>query len=261
MKPPASTGSPPRPARTASFGEVLDHLRAVQKPSLGAPLYSQLVNRRLGRVFAALAFRLGISPNAVTGISGALSAAAIAVLVLVAPSWPTGVAVALLLSLAYAVDSADGQVARLTGRAGPAGEWLDHMVDCVKISALHLGVLVACYRFGWSWGAGADGWLLVPIGFAVVGASTFFGMTLLEQLRRARGRGGPAGRASLARTLFVLPMDYGLLCIVFLVWGSGTAFAVGYGALFLGTTAFWLVALRKWFRDLVALADVPPVGR
>lgn len=248
----------PGPQRTDSVRAIHAHLTAVQKPSLGAPLYSVLVNRRLGRVFAALAFKLGLSPNAVTGVSAALSASALAVLVLVHPSWPTGVAVAVLLSLGYAVDSADGQVARLSGRAGPAGEWLDHMVDAVKISALHLAVLVACFRFHRAWGAGADGWLLVPILFAIVGASLFFGMTLIEQLRRQRGRGGPAGSASLLRTVFSLPMDYGLLCVVFVLWGRGPAFVVGYGLLFLGTTAFWLVAWVKWFRDMKALAVVPP---
>ncbi len=247
----------PGPSRDAPLRDVLSHLRAAQKPSLGAPLYSVLVNRRLGRLFAAVAYKAGIAPNGVTGISALFSAAAVAVLVLVPPSWITGVVVAVLLSVGYAFDSADGQVARLSGRAGPAGEWLDHMVDAVKIPTLHLGVAVACFRFGWSWGDGADGWLLVPVLFAVVGSSVFFGMTLLEQLRRQRGRGGPAGRASLLRTLFALPVDYGLLCVVFVLWGNGVAFAVGYAVLFAGTVLFWLVASVKWFRDVAALADVP----
>jgi phosphatidylglycerophosphate synthase len=253
---PVTTRPGPRPSDPLRV--IHAHLLGVQKPSLGAPLYSLLVNRRAGRVIATLAYRAGLSPNAVTAVSAVLSAAAIAVLVTVRPGWGTGVVVALLLALGYAVDSADGQVARLSGRSSPAGEWLDHMVDAVKTSALHLAVLVACSRFDWAFGAGAQAWLLVPIGYCVVASAVFFGMTLVEQLRRARSRGGPAGRPSLARTLLILPVDYGLMCVVFVLWGSGTPFAVGYSLLFVGNCLFLLTAVTKWFRDLSALG--PPAS-
>ena len=60
----------------------------------------------------------------------------------------------------YALDSADGQVARLTGGGSLLGEWLDHMIDSTKIAALHLAVLLHACRH-------TDlpaGWLLVPLG-------------------------------------------------------------------------------------------------
>ena len=41
-------------------------LAAAQKGAAGAPAYSRFVNRPLGRLFAALAFHAGLTPNAVT---------------------------------------------------------------------------------------------------------------------------------------------------------------------------------------------------
>ena len=126
---------------------------------------------------------LGLTPNAVTGISALLSFSAIAVLALVPPAWWIGLLVAVLLVLGYAFDSADGQVARLRGGGSSAGEWLDHVVDAVKIAALHLAVLVGAYRF---FDLGSRGWLLIPIGFVLVANVTFFGMILNDLLRPGR---------------------------------------------------------------------------
>ena len=52
-----------------------------------------------------------------------------------------------LLVVGYAFDAADGQLARLRGGGIIAGEWLDHMVDAIKVASLHLAVLVGLYRF------------------------------------------------------------------------------------------------------------------
>ncbi|OAX67752.1 hypothetical protein A5N15_01010 [Rothia kristinae] len=52
----------------------------------------------------------------------------------------TAVIAALLFALGYAMDSADGQVARVTGASSPGGEWLDHVVDSVRVPAIHLTV-------------------------------------------------------------------------------------------------------------------------
>ena len=64
--------------------------------------------------------------------------------------------------LGYALDSADGQLARLRGGGSLTGEWLDHVIDSFKISTLHLAVLVMAYRFfpTPTW------WLLVPLVFS-----------------------------------------------------------------------------------------------
>jgi phosphatidylglycerophosphate synthase len=251
--------------RDDGFRDVLRRLAAAQKPAArSAPAYSRFVNRRVGRVLAAIAIRAGLTPNAVTGVSAVFTFLGIALLVLLPPSWGSGVAVALLLLIGYAWDSADGQVSRFTGLSSPAGEWLDHMVDAVKVSTMPLALAVGFFRFAvvpvW--------WLLVPIAFAIVSAVLFFGMILTEQLRRQRGVRSLAedqpGRPSWLRAVAVLPMDYGVLCLSFILLGALPVFLVVYTLIFAATTIFLLLASVKWFRELrspVATPDTIDGGR
>src|SRR3954471_2579898 len=104
-------------ARTAvmDYRVAVRLLTAAQKPGQGAPPYSRWVNRPLGRRAAALAASLGIRPNQVTGLSAACTSSALLILALTPARWWLGVPVAGLLITGYALDAADGQLARLTG--------------------------------------------------------------------------------------------------------------------------------------------------
>ena len=242
-----------------TYGETVRRLASAQKPAArSAPAYSRYVNRRVGRYLAAWAFRAGLSPNAVTGISAVFTAAGMAVLIAVPPSWWSGVATAVLLLVGYAWDSADGQVSRLRGGGTPAGEWLDHMVDAAKVSALPLAVLVGFARHD----VAPREWLLVPLAFSVVSAVLFFGMILTEQLRRQHGEQSVAadapGRPSWLRALLVVPMDYGVLCLSFVLLGATDVFLVVYTFLFAATAAFTVLASVKWFREMRTLAPARP---
>ncbi|PZR54249.1 CDP-alcohol phosphatidyltransferase [Xylanimonas oleitrophica] len=235
-----------------TYRQTLARLAGAQKGAArSAPAYSRFVNRRLGRVLAAWAYRVGLSPNAVTGISACFTFAGVVALAVLPPAWGVGVAVALLLALGYAWDSADGQVARLTGRGSPAGEWLDHVVDAVKVVSLPLALLVGWYRSGAVEGL----WLLVPLVNAVVSSVLFFGMILTEQLRRARGvtsRAQVTGRMPWLRSVLVLPTDYGVLCLTFLLYGATAVFAAVYAVVTALTLVFVLLALPRWFREMQA---------
>jgi phosphatidylglycerophosphate synthase len=246
------TATVERPVRPAGEGlrATVARLSAAQKGAAGAPAYSRFVNRKLGRLFAAVAFHAGLTPNAVTGISAAFTATGIALLALVPPSVPMGVAVAGCLVLGYALDAADGQLARLRGGGSPAGEWLDHMVDAAKASSLHLAVLIGLYRF-----ETVDGWLLlVPLGYCVVDAVTYFGTMLNEALRAQHGvatRAARTGqRVGVGRSLLTLPTDYGLLACVFVLFGAPSLFVPTYTVLFLAAAAFLALASVKWFREM-----------
>ena len=243
---------------TETFGQSLARLRGAQKAGKGAPPYSLFVNRPLGRVLAAAAYQLHLTPNQVTYLSAVCTFAGLAVLALAPAAWWTGVLVAALLVLGYALDSADGQLARLRGGGSLLGEWLDHMIDSVKVASVHLAVLLSFYRnFGLD-----DRWLLVPLGFTVVSAVHFFGMILVDLLTRARraAAGVPAPPLAPARlpvTVAKLPTDYGVLCLVFLLLGAHTVFLGVYTFLAVATAGYTLLVVGKWRRDVVALDRLP----
>ncbi|MCD2440989.1 CDP-alcohol phosphatidyltransferase family protein [Agromyces sp. SYSU K20354] len=241
------TRSPADATTRESFAGVVARLAAAQKSRApGAPAYSIYVNRPFGRLLAAAAYLAGLTPNAVTAISAAFTFSAIVVIAVVPPTPWIGVVIGFLLIVGYALDSADGQVARLRGGGSPAGEWLDHVVDAAKTSSLHLAVLVSWQRFV---DLPSELLLLVPIGFAIVAAVLFFATILNDFLRvRSDRRGKPAGGG--IRSLLVLPTDYGVLCFAFLLFGVPTVFVPLYGILFVANVAFALVALPKWFREI-----------
>ncbi|MDM7830684.1 CDP-alcohol phosphatidyltransferase family protein [Cellulomonas edaphi] len=242
---------------TETYREVVRRLGSAQKPAArSAPAYSRFVNRRLGRYLAAWAYRAGLTPNAVTGLSALATFTGIALLAVLAPGPLLGVLVTLCLVLGYALDSADGQVARLTGRGSAAGEWLDHVVDATKIACLPLALLVGLYRAG----TVETAWLVVPLVHAVAGSVLFFAMILTEQMRRARGTASVAdtgGRLPWLRSLLAVPTDYGVLCLSFLLLVVPAWFFVAYTAIVIFTVLFVAAACVKWFRELNApVADL-----
>lgn len=237
-----------------SYIDVVRRLASAQKGAArGAPAYSRFVNRRMGRFLAAAAYKMGLSPNQVTGVSALHTFAGIALLIVLPPSWWLGIAVMILLVLGYAWDSADGQVARLTGQGSPAGEWLDHIVDAIKVVTLPLALMVALFRF-----EPVDSiWLLVPLINAVTSSVMFFAMILTDQLRRAHGVTSTAstgGKVPWLRSVMALPTDYGVLCLTFALYGATTLFVGIYGLMTLAAVLFLVLALPKWFRDVRTLA-------
>lgn len=236
------------------FAASYRRLREAQKTSFGAPAYSLLVNRPLGRVFAAAAFQVGATPNQVTAVGSVFTYAGILLVALLAPAWWVGLLVTALLVVGYALDSADGQLARLRGGGSLAGEWLDHMLDAGKAVSLHLAVLVGWFRF---LPDRPQAWLLVPIGFAIASVVLFFGQLLNEQLMRVhRLRHGlptpPKEGFSPFRTLAKLPTDYGLLCVSFLLLGLPTVFLGVYTVLAVATAGLLALSLVKWFGEMKA---------
>ncbi|MCC6497752.1 MAG: CDP-alcohol phosphatidyltransferase family protein [Propionibacteriaceae bacterium] len=248
--------SPTAPQR--DFGEAFNRLRKAQKNSNGAPVYSRFINRPFGRVLAAGAYVLHRTPNQVTALSAVFTFSGIAVLAALPTSWVTGLVVSLLLIVGYALDSADGQLARLLGGGSPEGEWLDHVIDSAKLATIHLAVLVGMYRElgGPSW------WLCVPLLFSAVQSVHFFGMIVTDLvLREHHYRAGAAvpyraevlgDRHSTLLTLARVPVDYGLLCLGFLLLAWYPAFVALYTGMAIASTGYLLLAARRWFRQVRA---------
>ncbi|TFB75825.1 CDP-alcohol phosphatidyltransferase family protein [Cryobacterium glaciale] len=241
---------------TETYFDTVRRLSSAQKTAArGAPPYSVYVNRRVGRYLAAGAYRLGLTPNNVTAISAGFTFCAIGLLAIGEPSWWLGIVVWLLLATGYAFDSADGQVARLRGGGSPSGEWLDHVVDSIKISTLHLAVLITMFTH---FPLTSSAWLLVPIGFTAVAAVSFFAMILNDLLKAKHAEAAPLSTAprTVLRSLLGVPTDYGVLCLAFVLLGAPLAFLGLYGLLFVANAAYLALALGKWFRDMTALGRV-----
>ncbi|NJP99652.1 CDP-alcohol phosphatidyltransferase family protein [Streptomyces sp. PLAI1-29] len=241
-------------------------MRGAQKAAKGVSLYSRHINRPAGRVLAAAAYRAGLTPNQVTLVSAAFSFAGVAAIAVLPPSWALAAAVWAALVVGFALDSADGQLARLRRESSAAGEWLDHVVDAAKITALHAAVLVSFHRF---FELPGPGWLLVPLGFQLAAVLIFTGGLLADKLRpkvpAARPGPGepPAGPAPSAppsrlRAVALLPVDYGVFCAVFLLLGSETVFLTGYTVLFAAHALFLVAFMAKWFRELRVPSAIRP---
>ena len=231
--------------KTPVYSHALYLLNTAQKPGHGVPAYTRWVNRRLARYAAAAAASRGISANGITVISAAFSAAAV-VLIAAAPASPwLGAAIAALLAAGYILDSADGQVARLTGTTSLAGEWLDHLVDSVRVPAIHLAVLVGIVQGGLlpEWSA----WL--PLAFTLTSVGHFMSQILAEQLLKTRETPAEAP-AGTFRSWLLLPTDMGTLCWVFLAWGNPALFIGAYGGLFLLNLAVVIASVQRKFMAL-----------
>lgn len=227
------------------FEDARSKLRSAQKSSVGVPAYLRYVNRRIGGWLAAAGYALRLTPNHLTGLSAAFSFGAIAALCLVRPTPVAAGAITLSLLIGFAFDSADGQLSRVRGDGRPSGEWLDHVVDVAKTSSLHAAVLISLFRFT----PLTDGpWLLVPIGFGIVNVTFFFAMMLRDQLG---GRPPKSARpASAGRSMALLPMDYGTLCLVFVTLASHRLFLALYTALFAFTCLFTLRSSTRAYLTL-----------
>lgn len=261
-RPTGASAAPERPRYRAS----LQQLRSAQKSAQGAPAYSRFVNRPLGRRLAAAAHVAGLTPNQVTAASALATGTGIAVVALAPSAWWKGLLVAALLVLGYALDAADGQLARLRGGGSKAGEWLDHVVDAAKTSCLHLAVAVGAYL---TFSPRPSGWLLVPLAFAAVASTWFFTIILNDHIRRLAGtrdgqavvRAGEARQHSALRSVASAPVDYGVLCLLFVLLGWPALFAWAYGLLALAFTAVTAASMVVWFRQAGALDHPVPAPR
>lgn len=232
----------------STFGEAVGRLKNAQKSNTGAAAYSRFVNRPIGRVFAAAAFTRGMTPNQVTVLSSVFTYTGISLLFWGPAEVWTGLTTGLLLMIGYALDSADGQLARLRGGGSPAGEWLDHMSDALKMSSIHLGVLVMWFRHY----DVPTAMLAVPLGFQIVSSVFYVGVILTEVLRRPLGLTSSGGvlRTRWFFTFAVLPTDYGLMILLMFTIGWPQFFTPVYTIVAILHALLLLAALPRWYRSL-----------
>lgn len=229
-----------------SPAEARQALTSAQKPVSGVPAYLRWVNRPLGGQAAVVAAIWGWSPNGVTALSAAFGAVGVGLLV-VFPTWWAGPTAAVLLLLGYVLDSADGQLARIQGRGGPAGEWLDHVVDGVRAPLVHVAVAIHLLR------SDAPPWLVLVAGlFSVLVSAWFLSQLLAEKLLPKVPR--EVDPSSGILTSFVKqPHDTSTTYLTLLFLGVPGVFAVIYTALFAWHILMFAASLRRKYVQLAAL--------
>lgn len=122
----------------------------------GGGLFSESVSQWLGAVFALVAQRLGLKPTALTIMNLVLGLAASVTVVALAervaagdvPAWVVGLVALVGWQVAYALDCADGQLARVTGQGSAAGARVDVLCDVAAQIALvtALGAVAVAQR-------------------------------------------------------------------------------------------------------------------
>jgi phosphatidylglycerophosphate synthase len=241
----SADGAVRTPPAGSRFAGALRAVRSAQKPGQGVPAYTRWVNRTLAQYAAAAGFVLGWSPNGVTVLSFVLSLAGITVLVVLPPALGLAAGAAALMALGYVLDSADGQLARLQKRGGPAGEWFDHVADALRGPVIHIGVAVALFRHDLV----NDEFLLIPLLFAAVTSAQFMSQILAEQLRRNSGA-ATRRTGSTLQSWILLPTDPGVLFLIFVTWAAPPLFVSCYAALLLIAIVHAGVSARRRYLEL-----------
>ena len=239
------------PVARPRVSESIRALSAAQKSNAGAPLYSRVINRPAGRVLAAVAHRVGMTPDQVTLLSACCTYLAVVLIAVWAPSVVAAVLTSLLLMVGYALDSADGQLARLRHGGSRAGEWLDHVADVIKLSTIHAAIAISLFRFSLDDLAG-PAVLLVPLAFGAVQNIHFFSYILTYQLRYHGGTplASGEGRPSFVKAVLSAPTDYGLMCFVLMLRSAPVVFVWVYGLMLVGYTLYVALALPRWYLEL-----------
>ncbi len=124
----------------------------------GGGLFTEAVSQRIGSWCAVGAERAGQPPTTLTLVNFVLGVGTSVAVIMLAgpmqrgtvPAWLVGLAALLLWQLAYAMDCADGQLARVTGQGSPAGARIDVLCDIgLQISLVASVAAVAeAYRPG-----------------------------------------------------------------------------------------------------------------
>jgi hypothetical protein len=95
-------------------------------------------------------------------------------------------------------------------------------------------------------------WLLVPIVFSITSVSIFSGMLLKDFLRRSNGVDLPrqTGGGGLARSVLLLPTDFGATIFTVALWGVTPLFLATYTAGAIANIFFLLFSAIKWYREI-----------
>ncbi|MEV0153539.1 CDP-alcohol phosphatidyltransferase family protein [Micromonospora sp. NPDC050686] len=178
----------------------------------GGGLFSESVSQWLGAVFALVAQRLGLRPTALTVTNLVLGLAASVTVVALAgrvaagdvPAWVVGLLALVGWQVAYALDCADGQLARVTGTGSAAGARVDVLCDV----AAQIALVAALSATAVAQHPGTPSWLV----------ATFAGTWMVNLVTSVMQAGPNAASMVTSTSLLVrlvkLVRDYGAVIFV-----------------------------------------------
>jgi phosphatidylglycerophosphate synthase len=178
----------------------------------GGGLFTEAVNQRVGSYLSVAAERLGLPPTALTLVNFFLGMIASGLVIALAPDMdrgrvPTplvGLGALLLWQLAYSLDCADGQLARVTGRTSTAGARLDILCD----AALQISLVAAVSAVAHAYTPGVASWLVAAF------AGTWMVNLVTSALQQGRAAASLIRTRSASVRLIKLVRDYGAVVTV-----------------------------------------------
>jgi len=203
------------------------------------------VTQPIATVAVLLFARLGVSPNAVTVTKAVVLIAAAGVVFMEQAAPWTGVVFAVASQLSYALDGADGALARVTGRSSQFGGWFDLLLDRIThvsvLALLGLALLGDGFSRSDAIGAIAPVLLLMVVsvayhnGFNLRGA--LFPSTGSQESPAVPFSVARAGQAVLLTTcdfgFFMFILSIGLMggSLIAAVWVTAALHSIGLAAL------------------------------
>lgn len=214
----------------------------------GGGLFTETVNQRIGAYLNVVAYRLDLAPTVLTLANLAIGMATSITVAWAAPAMADGRVSAALIGaiamvgwhLAYSLDCADGQLARVTGKMGPAGGRVDILADVAQQISVVSAVTAVAHAYS-------------PDMPAWVGA-TFAGTWMVNLVTSVLQQGSAASSLVVSRSPLVrmikLVRDYGAVITVV----SGVI-------LFVPATTVWLMAVFTLGNGAFLLASVAAAAR
>jgi phosphatidylglycerophosphate synthase len=178
----------------------------------GGGLFTETINQRIGAYLSVGAERLGLPPTALTLANFVFGLVAAVLVVRLAPAMADGRVPALVVGLvalvlwhlAYSLDCADGQLARVTGQASPAGARLDILCDV----ALQIALVAAVATVAHAYHPDTPTWLV----------AVFAGTWMVNLVTSALQQGATAASLVASRSTVIrlvkLVRDYGAVVTV-----------------------------------------------
>jgi archaetidylinositol phosphate synthase len=138
---------------------------------------------------------LGVNPNHISAVALALAAIS-GVIFYLSTDWGLLLLLAsVVVAVSSLLDALDGKVAKMSGRAGLRGDFLDHVADRYADVFILVGVIASAYC----------GWLIGILGLTGVFMTSYLG-TQAQAVGVRRDYGGILGRADRLALLIVVPV-------------------------------------------------------